>query len=199
MSYQNKRSFVLICLLILMTLLNSSCTTYDNNNKESEQLYSIETLKTFFEVDDKLSFDESCLSFPNYTLRTIQDDEATYKTAYTAYNVAEGGKYYVFWYTKDETNRLLRSKSYYIKYLPSAEKLATLNYQSTIDDVLQIDPSADIVFYSMYTASFSLANDGNVYVVKYDKGTDNVNYVSSLDVCKSNECDLCYILREDYP
>lgn len=199
MSYQKKRSFVFICLLILMTLLNSSCTTYDNNNKESEQLYSIETLKTFFEANDKLSFDESCLSFPVYTLRTIQDDEKTYKTAYTVYNVVEGGKYYVFWYTEDETNCVLRSQSYYIKYLPSAEKLATLNHQSTIDDVLQIDPSAYIVFCSMYTASFSLANDGNVYFVKYDKGTDNVNYVSSIDVCKSNECDLCYILREDYP
>ena len=196
MVIQNKITFVFVFLLI-MTLFTNSCIA--SNNMENEQLYSIDKLKAFFEKDDKLSFEESCLSFPDCSLRTIQDDEAIYITAYSVYSVAEGGRYYVFWYNENETNSLIKLQSYYIKHLTSADRLATINHQSTIDDVLQIDPSACVVMYSTYSASYSLANDGNVYVVIYHKEADHVNYVSSIGVCNSNECALCYILREDYP
>lgn len=194
-----------VILIVLTMLLFTSCYIQNKQEKDGEDMYSIEVLETFFgagrfenkghiEYDSLVAdkeFATSRLQFPVFQLRSINEGDRL--IVYSVYKVSEGGRYYVFWYTDDDLRPKQIKQSYYIRHLADANEFVSIKTGSTLNDVLQIDPSAIIILYSTYTASVSLVNNGTVYKVRYN----DEDIVTSVEIC--NTSDLCFILPDDYP
>ena len=219
------KKIVFTIALVVFTFLIAGCSKNDYK-KIIKKEYSLSELTDFFGEYPQNELHEYNTeqavikksdvekTFPiEYTNTSFDKYGQEFK--YSVYKVKGGGFYYVFWQEfmfedgvgEDTSNEEFVVFNTYLSKLKSKNDFKSIKaYSSTAQDVAQIDPCIEITFLLSHgIESYSLLDDGSIYVVSYDANQKITSrkdlIVSSVKITKRPEsyCYLSYIKSEDLP
>lgn len=135
----------------------------------------------------------------------LSEGEGIRREFYTVYQITEGGRFYLFWIMTDTQSMVAYSGIYIPKMLPYEAFDSIIPGKSTFGDVVSLDPSTELDFFSGGgLRSATRLQDGTYLTLYYDieQQVETIKDYIILERSRSVEpCGwlLCMIREEDLP